>query len=565
LACGAWTLELRHDLADSRSDDFAMQFTTKQFACLAILALCLTTMGCRQNPGLEGLKRSKRAMQSAVDMLKSINDPASAQAAIPKIAPVYQELLDATALLVEYHKQHGDVRGPKRTIDALGKELPRLQQELGEQSQRVDELKGLPAEFWIPMREYSYRVMVAGAQAIQLSNTPIDGQFVEIIVQMGELYEELGAKQIVEVELVNVTLENRAAALQKLREAAGPGVRMIDVDDPLREGVVGVVMGPVADYDALVAKVKFGTIALQEKSRGDLTIDVANLGRAPAATQSSSSVTSVQPFVPADETEEPPASAPSEQQVFQERVAEARAEAIKMGVDPDDFDRLPGIRGPIGVEIEDIDESAPDYHAKLAEMLNDGGMSQQRDAMRALLRISPSSVQDKKVRADIARGFRDLTFDSPHPDDDAVKGLILWGGKHSVPLLIRLMEKNGRLGVDDSIYDGLAQYPTPEGAEAVAARLGNFFDGDMAASCLKRMGPVAEEAVIEVAPADNLDINFFALAFLKDFGTKKSYPLLQKARKSPNRQIREAAVETLREIRLREQAKEKAGEEKAAA
>ena len=144
-------------------------------------------------------------------------------------------------------------------------------------------------------------------------------------------------------------------------------------------------------------------------------------------------------------------------------------------------------KGSVSFGVDDeLDESAPDYHAKLAEMLTEGSVFDRRQATQKLRHVKPQSVTDPEVRAQIARGYRDLAFESPHVEPDVIKGLVVWGGKHSVPLLIELMEKQSRMKVDEAIYDGLAEHPTPEGAEAVAARVGNFFDGEMAAVAVTR-------------------------------------------------------------------------------
>lgn len=482
------------------------------------------------------------SIEAVTELLKSVHDPASAQAAAPQLGLAFQQMLAAMDKMIAYEQQHGEVRGLKGSIERLKKDLTRVQGEFAAESERVGALEGLPADFWAPMREYGAKVILAGLKATGTT----DAAATELVSQMIALYDAVGVKNTVEFGVTNVFPENRAEIVEKFRKLCGGNPQLVEFDDPDRPNAMIIMMGPVTDFDGLIAKIDFGKVVEQEKNRGEFEVEL-ELPQAEAGVSQSA------------EGESPAARARAEAEEMmriqqEEALARMREEAAKHGIDPAQFDRVAsGAREPMEAEIEELDESAPDYHAQLAKRLRDGSVFEQREAMEKLLRIDPASVVDKEVRAEIARGFRDLAMDSPHPEDDAIEGLVLWGGKHSVPLLIQLMEKQSRMKVDDAIYNGLAEHPTPEGAEAVAARVGNFFDGEMAASCLKKMGAVAEDAVIEVAPSNNLDVNLFALDFLADYGTKKCYPLLQRARKSPNPQIKEAAVKALREIRLRKQ------------
>ena len=517
------------------------------------LVLLALVAGCAQNEGMRTANEMLDSIQAVSDLLKSVRDPASAQAAAPQLGPAFQKMLDSMDKMIAYEQQHGEVRGRKGPIEQLKKDLMRLQGEFAAESERVDAMPGLPADFWAPMREYGAKVVLAGLKATGTA----DPAATELIANMIALYDSVGVKNTVEFGVTNVFPENRAEIVEKFRKLCGENPQLVDFDDPDRPDAIIIMMGPVTDFDGLIAKIDFGKVVEQEKNRGEFEVELE-------PPQAEAGVS------PSPESESPAARARAEAEEMmriqqEETLARMRVEAAKHGIDPEEFDRVAsGVHEPMEAESEELDESAPDYHAKLAKKLSDGNVFEQREATEKLLRIDPASVVEKEVRSEIARGFRDLAMDSPHPNGEAIEGLVIWGGKHSVPLLIELMEKQSRMKVDDAIYNGLAEHPTPEGAEAVAARVGNFFDGEMAASCLKKMGAVAEDAVIEVAPSNNLDVNLFALDFLADHGTKKCYPLLQRARKSPNPQIKEAAAKALREIRLRKQ-EEEDGEKKSAA
>jgi hypothetical protein len=187
------------------------------------------------------------------------------------------------------------------------------------------------------------------------------------------------------------------------------------------------------------------------------------------------------------------------------------------------------------------------------------------NAIETLLAMDPNEVKDKKVRGAIARGFRDLAFNPGIEVKEGIEGIVKWGGKHSVPMLVELLGRAGIAPAEQPLYDGLAQYPTAEGAEAVANRLGHFMDRPKAMACLTKMGPVAEPSVIKVAPVDDLEINLFALEFLKTHGTKKCVGILRRAEKSSNEQIKSAAKAALQEVEARVPVKEKTETKKSAA
>ncbi|WP_428308581.1 hypothetical protein [Lacipirellula sp.] len=536
--------------------------TTRKTLRQLILLLAFLT-GCAQNEGVKTANELLSSMQAVTAILKSVQDPASAQAAAPKLGPAYQQMIDALDKMVAYEQKNGQVRALKGTIRDLEQKVATCRAEFAAEGERVNEMKGLPAEFWEPMRLYNAKVLLAGLRATGQAEPAA----MELFNQILAIYESIGAKNVVECGVANVFPSNRAETIEKLRNLCGDGAQLIEFDDPDNSNTILVVMGPVNDFDGMIKKIDFGQVTEQEKNRGQFEV---------ALTPSPHQET-LQAGFPGDATQQAgmsphAAEAQSRAEAAQaeamkhheEAVARMRGEVARMGGDTSHFDSMPSIRGGgSGGRLDEPDESDPDYHKKLAEALNGGDEFQKRRAMEKLLDVEPSNVTDKEVRAKIARGFREVAFDSPFHQKDAVEGLVLWGGKHSVPLLIELMEKNSRTSVDDSIYDGLAKHPTPEGAEAVASRLTNFFDRDKAASCLKKMGPDAEEAVIEVAPIDDIDVNLFALDFLKDHGTEKCYALLQRARKSPNPQIKQAAMDAIREVRLRE--KEGKGEAKPAA
>src|SRR5690606_1646812 len=104
--------------------------------------------------------------------------------------------------------------------------------------------------------------------------------------------------------------------------------------------------------------------------------------------------------------------------------------------------------------------------------------------------------------------------------EDAIRGLVIWGGKHSAPLLIQLLEQE-RFRVPEALLDGLATYKDPKGAEAVCKLLGRIPSHDKAVSTLRKMGDVAEDALMKAAPSNDPKVSLAAIELLGDVGTNK--------------------------------------------
>jgi hypothetical protein len=195
-------------------------------------------------------------------------------------------------------------------------------------------------------------------------------------------------------------------------------------------------------------------------------------------------------------------------------------------------------------------------YARLAQLLNSNGVFGKREAADTLLRVRPSDVANADTRKLIARGYRSLAMEQSGLDQDtAIRGLVIWGGKHSVPVLVELMDKSQHR-VSDEIFSALGQLKDPRGADAVARYLGNFFNHDAAVSSLRRMGSAAEGALIQAAPANDPKVSLAAVQLLGEVGGEKSMALLQKASQARNQAVKQAARDAIKRIRTRQKSGE---------
>jgi hypothetical protein len=202
-------------------------------------------------------------------------------------------------------------------------------------------------------------------------------------------------------------------------------------------------------------------------------------------------------------------------------------------------------------------------YARLAQLLNSNDTFGKKEAAETLLRVRPSDVANPETRKLIARGYRSLAAEGFGTDqDEAIRGLVIWGGKYSVPILIELMDKE-KVRVSDEIFTALGQLKDPRGAEAVARHLGNFFNHDAAVASLRRMGPAAEDVLIDTAPSNNADVSLAAVQLLGEVGGEKSLAILQRATEARNPQIKQTARDAIKRIRLRQKGGEPASEPEA--
>ena len=180
-----------------------------------------------------------------------------------------------------------------------------------------------------------------------------------------------------------------------------------------------------------------------------------------------------------------------------------------------------------------------------------------RDALTQLAKIDPQSVASDETRTKVIEMLNEIVVgDSSFVKTEAVKALGKWGDASSARVLLGALADRGNLGQKDAIYTALGQLKDPHSAMAVAERLGDFFDRDKAEACLREMGPVAEDALIILAPSQNEDVCLRALKLLGDVGTDKCMTVLRQTQRSRNLAVRETAKLAMRKVRLRQDLQE---------
>jgi HEAT repeat protein len=133
-----------------------------------------------------------------------------------------------------------------------------------------------------------------------------------------------------------------------------------------------------------------------------------------------------------------------------------------------------------------------------------------------------------------------------------------WGGESSVPYFAELLELETFDG-SEAIYEVLSESSDPRAAEAIARRVGNFFDGKRALAALRRMGPAAEPGLILAVASEDFDVSLVSVKLLEEYGTEESLPILNEAVRKGVPAVRVAARSAMAKIRARQRKAARAG------
>lgn len=189
---------------------------------------------------------------------------------------------------------------------------------------------------------------------------------------------------------------------------------------------------------------------------------------------------------------------------------------------------------------------------KLAELLAvaDADSDAVKLAAAELMLVDPFTVPDTALRAKVAKGYKRLAFESSFSADLGVRGMYRWGGDYSIPYMVELLELEKFSG-SEAIYAVLSESSDPRASEAIAARLGNFFDRERAWAALKRMGPNAEPGLILAVASSNTDVSVGSIRLLSRYGTEKSLNILAQAQRKGVTIVRVEAKRAALKIRTR--------------
>jgi HEAT repeat protein len=183
------------------------------------------------------------------------------------------------------------------------------------------------------------------------------------------------------------------------------------------------------------------------------------------------------------------------------RLASAAKEAMRK-VAPDDF--TPSMESVVDME--------------------SGHNTRMRAGLQRLCEAKVDKHQDR-----VAKLLVNMALDNdPVVREGAQKALPIWGTKDTVTTFIDLLGDRSEQGRRQLAHAALGALKDPRGAAAVARWAGT--DIPFAMNALHEMGPVAEDAVIDLLTHERSDIRIAAVRILKTWGTRnKAIPALTAA------------------------------------
>ncbi|HTU17047.1 MAG TPA: trypsin-like peptidase domain-containing protein [Gemmataceae bacterium] len=151
-------------------------------------------------------------------------------------------------------------------------------------------------------------------------------------------------------------------------------------------------------------------------------------------------------------------------------------------------------------------------------------------------------------RAEVAKALEPLAGDKDiwiaRP---ALRALQIWAGPENVAAVIPAAGNNFTCGEAIKV---LSRFQTAEVAEALAKVLPNGIARGPAAAALKKMGPIAEKAVIPFVN-QGFWVGMEACNILKAIGTKECIPVLTQAVNDPKYPAKMAAQQALKSVQAR--------------
>jgi HEAT repeat protein len=222
-----------------------------------------------------------------------------------------------------------------------------------------------------------------------------------------------------------------------------------------------------------------------------------------------------------------------------------------------DRDRSSMGRGGSGLGKSPADFGGNDSSSRIKRLINqisNSNGSAKQNALQDLAKIDPPADVQDETRQAVIKMLNEMALDDDvFTQKEAIKALGKWGDKSSAEALLHLLLADLRArSLNKEIYYALGQLKDPKSAMVIAERLGDFFDRDAAEACLREMGPIAEEALILVAPSSNAEISLRAVKLLGDVGTEACMATLRSAMRSRNQAVKEAAKMAMRKVRLRQ-------------
>jgi hypothetical protein len=269
----------------------------KVLSCLkvAIVAILLTansSPACfadeqEQVEAIEKLSVHMETLNSAAsawgDLLASVKDPASAEAAAGRVEPTAKAFIsaleDVTPRLETAKRQTlattPDLQARLRTVaqrlPQQSRQWAMLARRIATESDRIDKLSGLPKAFWHVFNVQMVRAGAATDGMMKQAGKPFPEALVNYLKNKLSLYEQYGPEKVVDIGIEGGGQREADNVESTLRTALGGGMAVISM--PGGHGTV-VTVAPVDKFADVVAALKIGKVIAQDEARGAVKIQV---------------------------------------------------------------------------------------------------------------------------------------------------------------------------------------------------------------------------------------------------------------------------------------------------
>jgi hypothetical protein len=492
--------------------------------------LFLVVAGCDFGPTREPEKsfyRLTNATNDVANVLERVKDADSARTAIDELDRKFTELVEIARSLPAVLKEHADAKVDAATAKELRESMAKAATRVKSECERIDKLAGLPVEFWKVFRRRAVDFAAAGVEGMKANNPNAHvNPAIQHVLNIRDLYAAHPYEEVITVHLSNTGFDVAEKVCDKLKTLApGAVIHHVELGDEM-----DVAIGPVRDFNGFVSAIDFGNVTAANEPKRDVKIEVRSGAFAPAGV--------------VEDTED----RRKQRDEAERRAEEARAEAAR----------------ELAAKIKEAEEpnpNDPDFFDKLADRVTSGDHWGKEKAIDILLKHTPSEVQSAETRKKIARAFKQLAEDDNFMRKKAIRGLVVWGGKFSGPILVKML--NERHPFEEAqIIESLGEIKYVPAAPVIASRLGDFSHHDCAVHALRELGPAAEDVLIRVAISEDPKVCLAAVDLLGDCGSEKSLYILTKGFSSRNPLVREACKLSIQKVKARlKEAKDKADAE----
>ncbi len=500
---------------------------------------------------------AERARQRLIDCLKELADVLSAiktaeesRQAAPKVEVLFQKVLDAMQEHQELHAEKTSNNSDAREMseEEKKKALQKVMEEMAAHAKvwkervRLMETRGLAPEFWDVFTPKVIEFELASSNSSFASHEGPNRRM--LLREQKRMIEKHGCRRTVFLEIVNVPVYAEAEVFSWVKRAA-PNSELVSYRRGQSDEHVSAVLAPVNDYDAFLKSLNFAFVSFEDKPRSFIMLAVnpdklpkkrrtdsidSNPGGGPKPDAPIGALPRLNPGI---------AKTPEQLEEEKRRREEAQAEMLRR-MEEERKKREPN-------------PDSPDYFDKLAEMMTSSNLIDKSKAIDLLI-AADTAKASAEVRGKIARNFKQMAEGgSAHDKSKAIRGLVVWGGQFSVPILIKMLE-SGESFVTNDLIRALGELKDPRAVEPVAARLKDIRYRDAAAAALRSIGPAAEDALIEIAPTTDPQLCLLAVNLLGDVGTPKSFEVLRMGMRSRNPAVQEASKRAMAKINGRKAA-----------